>query len=186
MLQFPDAVRYANQVTKNLETRVEFQALNSLFPKTKAGATAIETPITSARIMSMLPDWTACDQLIKIYCHHCENINRIMHLPSLLSAYRQLRESGKDVNPFIPQFALIIVIASRLWRKDSDTEVRVVLDPQKICLRVGRWLAELADKERMTFPTLQTYTLLVIASKFCPAHRQLSSGEQQATSCALR
>lgn len=125
--------------------------------------------MTSARIMNMLPDWTTCDQLIEIYCQHCENIHRIMHLPSLLSAYRQLRESAKVGDPFIPQFSLIIVVASRLWRKDFNTEVGVVLDPQEICLRVGRWLAELADKECMTFSTLQTYTLLVIAKQGLPS-----------------
>lgn len=43
MLQFPDAVRFANQVTKNPETRIEFQALNHMFPKTKAGVTTIES-----------------------------------------------------------------------------------------------------------------------------------------------
>lgn len=140
-----------------------------MFPKAKVRAQVTGVAPTLGSILNELPSLEACVQLLEIYCLHCENVYRVMHLPTLFSNFLQFERNDTKDNPFIAQFALIVTIASSLWIENVTERISSHVDTQMICLLVDQWLSGFNDKERINLPTLQTQTLLVIAKQAIPS-----------------
>jgi hypothetical protein len=157
-------------ISKTSEMKNDFNLLNRMFPKAQIRSHKSDS-LELNSIGSLIPDDKTCMELLNVYCIYFEKVYHILHLPTLSRQYLQFRDNtinDLDRKRFIPQLALIVAICSGLWDDGYVPPEVLSIDPWTTCCIVEQWLSGLTNKERISLPNLQTYTLLILAKQIVP------------------
>ncbi|KAI1506239.1 fungal-specific transcription factor domain-containing protein [Biscogniauxia marginata] len=132
------------------------------------------TPIQK-RMVDVLPSRPVCDHLVQVYLGGCENLYRVLHIPTFKAQYKLYWEGNPQHDAFLPQLLSILCIGYRfLGPGKGQYHDRDGIHIPTACALVRAWLDNLRGKQLVELSTLQAEILQLMAKRMLDAQNQES------------
>ena len=117
-----------------------------------------------------LPSKALADELVECYLRTTESIYRVLHVPTFRKNYESFWHSEVPRNiAFLMQLKLVLAIGAAFY--DSTFTLRVMAT--RWLYEAQTWLSQPEFKSRLTFQTLQTSSLLLLARQSVGVNEEL-------------